>query len=306
MLLCAIYAWLIFTAQWTLYKIITRCGYQFSQCASIKTRKFMSKTYPIRQQTWAEILLNPCPHMGVVVIPRWFLFFECHTVHDWDLKFVIAVFWTLFTFCENFRYMWSSVREIWPRSRGHVTAKMTDLPCRVRVSRLTHHWCHISWLLCKIHLQTAILSVLLRHHQVKYKVKVIRGHPWSPDVTNSFCLWLAIEKSYRHGNGRIAFVSSNHMTHREHDLISPPRCLDLGLNLDLDLSRWYNVWFGSPWRDKQDGAKRIALSWTVLKVFKENDFPENTNMFSLTWTGRSNVDQRRWNRTPLYLLLRTC
>ena len=53
------------------------------------------------------------------------------------------------------------------KSESHLN---DHLPWYVRVSRLTRH---ISRLLCKIRFPTAILSVLTRRHQGKYKVKVI-------------------------------------------------------------------------------------------------------------------------------------
>ena len=123
--------------------------------------------------------------------------------------------------------MWLLVREIWPRSWGHIsrtneTAKMTDLPCRVLVSCLTHHWCNISWLLCKIRFPT-VIRMLTRYHQVKYKVNVIWGHQGSPNLTNRFlliaCDWKEIQTcEWSHC---ICFVKTHRISiHVQHDLLS--------------------------------------------------------------------------------------
>ena len=46
-------------------------------------------------------------------------------------------------FPKNFKYLQSLVREIWPCSRGHVMAQMTDLLYSVLVSCLVHKCCRI-------------------------------------------------------------------------------------------------------------------------------------------------------------------
>ena len=39
--------------------------------------------------------------------------------------------------------MWPLIREIWPCSRGHITAQMADLPYPVLAPCLVHNWCRI-------------------------------------------------------------------------------------------------------------------------------------------------------------------
>ena len=87
-----------------------------------------------------------------------------------------------------------------------------------------------------------------------YKVKVIRGHPGSLDLTNSFLL-----KTYDWKDSDMGMVSL-HLS-REDASMQPQYGLlrlsrDFGMMFDfhIGLSRPYYMWFASPWRDKHDGV----------------------------------------------------
>ena len=132
---------------------------------------------------WVKFAFNPRPHMEALPPEMFFfctLYFARQRSEVW-YSCPLNIFPHFLIFLSV--GMWPLVREIWPHSQGHVTAKMTNLPCRVRASHLTYHWCHIGWLLCKIRLSSHVTQAP-KKVWAHTKLTIINR------MFSNFCYWM--------------------------------------------------------------------------------------------------------------------